>query len=222
MNRSPVKPLPSGQVVRADFPRFGVDASARFEIPQIEHASIMISDTLETFTLHYADLLALERVNVSADFHCVTTWSYPNVMWSGFRFRDVYEHLIKAHLPAYMDSSIVVFRGLDRYKSSLCLEDVLTDDVLIADRLDGEPLSAQHGAPLRVVAPAHYGYKSVKHLTKIELRRDEPLYRSFIPRIMQHPRARIAYEERGRYLPGWVFRYLYRPLIAPTVRKMNP
>jgi len=220
--RSPVSPLPPGQVIRSDFPRFGVSASAKFDIPQTEHANITIRGDLETFTLRYADLAALERVSVSADFHCVTTWCYPDVGWSGFRFRDVYEHLVKPHLPAQMTPSIMAFKGLDRYKSSLLLEDALADNVLIADQLDGAALSAQHGAPLRLVAPAHYGYKNVKHLTSIELWRDVPSYRSFMPHIMEHPRARIAYEERGRYLPGWIFRYLYRPLVGRTVRKMNP
>jgi hypothetical protein len=34
---------------------------------------------------------------------------------------------------------------------------------------------------------------------------------------MDHPRARVALEERGRGLPGWLLRYLYRPLIPGTV-----
>lgn len=220
--RAPLSPLPPGQLIRSDFPRFGASASAPFDIPQTEQASLTISGDLESFTLHYADLAALERVSVAADFHCVTTWCYPNVTWSGFRFRDVYEQLVKPRLPAQMTPSIVVLRGLDRYKSSLLLEDALMDHVLIADQLDGEALSAKHGAPLRLIAPAHYGYKNIKHLARIELWRDVASYRPAMPRFMEHPRARIAYEERGRYLPGWVYRYLYRPLIGFTVRQLNP
>jgi DMSO/TMAO reductase YedYZ molybdopterin-dependent catalytic subunit len=110
---------------------------------------------------------------------------------------------------------------LDKYKSSLLLEDALADDVLLADKLDAQPLSFEHGAPLRIVAPAHYGYKNVKHLSNIELLQDATSYKPRIPRFMEHPRARIAYEERGRYFPGWLLRYLYRPLIEGTVRKMK-
>jgi DMSO/TMAO reductase YedYZ molybdopterin-dependent catalytic subunit len=50
----------------------------------------------------------------------------------------------------------------------LLLSDLLAAEVLLADILDGLPLSMEHGAPLRLVAPAHYGYKSVKHLSGIE------------------------------------------------------
>jgi hypothetical protein len=38
---------------------------------------------------------------------------------------------------------------------------------------------------------------------------------------MDHPRARVAMEERGRIFPGWVLRYLYRPLIGPTVKRFQ-
>jgi DMSO/TMAO reductase YedYZ molybdopterin-dependent catalytic subunit len=101
------------------------------------------------------------------------------------------------------------------------MEDALRDNVLIADQLDGEGLSVIHGAPLRLVAPAHYGYKNVKHIAHIELWRDVASYRAYFPRFMEHPRARIAYEERGRYLPGWIYRYLYRPFIGLTVQQMK-
>ena len=56
----------------------------------------------------------------------------------------------------------------------MLLEDALADDVLLADRLDGAPLDAKHGAPVRLVAPAHYGFINVKHLCRIEVLTGEP------------------------------------------------
>ena len=47
----------------------------------------------------------------------------------------------------------VVFRGLDGYRAIVHIEDALQNDVLLADRLDDEPLSLAHGAPLRLVSP---------------------------------------------------------------------
>src|SRR6185436_19658550 len=99
------------------------------------------------------------------------------------------------------------------------LADLLAPDVLLADRLDGEPLSIAHGAPLRLVAPAHYGYKSIKHLNRIEFRRSSAGYRPIGFRFMQHPTARVANEERGQWFPGWLLRRLYRPLVGPTARR---
>ena len=42
-----------------------------------------------------------------------------------------------------------------------------------------------------------------------------------IQQMMDHERARVAYEERGRFISGWILRYLYRPLIAPAIRRMD-
>jgi DMSO/TMAO reductase YedYZ molybdopterin-dependent catalytic subunit len=113
----------------------------------------------------------------------------------------------------------VVLRGQDGYRAALPLEDLLADDVLLADALDGSPLAVEHGAPLRLVAPAHYGYKSVKHLSRIEFWRDDRRYRPAGFRFMDHPRARVLQEERGRRVPGWLRRYLYRPLVRPTMAR---
>ena len=119
------------------------------------------------------------------------------------------------------DATFVVLRGQDGARTSLPLEDLLASDVLLADQLNGQPLSIAHGAPLRLVAPAHYGYKSVKHLNRIEFWRSSANYRPFGLRFMVHPRARVASEERGQWVPGWILRYLYRPLIGPTAARFE-
>src|SRR2546425_11425010 len=62
-------------------------------------------------------------------------------------------------------------------------------------------LTLAHGAPLRVVAPDHYGYKSCKHLAAVEFGDDSIRGVGLI----QHPRGRVAAEERGRLLPGGLY-----------------
>ena len=107
----------------------------------------------------------------------------------------------------------------------MLLEDALADDVLLADRLDGVPLDAKHGAPVRLVAPAHYGFVNVKHLCRIELLTAEPAqshgaasgladlglrllgYRRFT-------RARVWEEERNAVVPARVIRLVGR-VIGP-------
>lgn len=69
------------------------------------------------------------------------------------------------------------------------------------------------------MAPAHYGYKSVKHLSRIELRATAPAVRPAALAFMDHPRARVAHEERGRWFPGWLPRHAYRSLIPRTVAR---
>ncbi len=101
-------------------------------------------------------------------------------------------------------------------------QDIL-DDVLLADRLDGASLGLDHGAPLRLVAPAHYGYKNVKHIAAIEFWRDRRNYRFPLPypTLMDHPRGRVAFEERGIGVPGWLLRCLYRLIVPFTVWNMR-
>ena len=77
------------------------------------------------------------------------------------------------------------------------MADLLNRDVLLADQLDGRPLTARHGAPLRLVMPAHYGYKNAKHLKAINFCQDQSDFQPPAFRFMGHLRGRVAAEERG-------------------------
>lgn len=216
-------PLPSGQRESKDFPRFGLGKFARrFPANTAKVELALRGDTEKTLTVG-PELLQLPRVDQTSDFHCVTTWSVRSLHWSGFRFADFYRDLVVPLVRPAQDASLVVFRGQDGFASSLPLDDLLQPDVLLADRLEGEALDIAHGAPLRLIAPAHYGYKNLKHIAAIEFWRDRRNYRfpQPYPRFMDHPRARVAFEERALGLPGWVFRYLYRPLVGPTSRNFR-
>jgi DMSO/TMAO reductase YedYZ molybdopterin-dependent catalytic subunit len=210
--------LPPGQRERADFPRFGATPFASRFPAQAERIQLRIGgDVREPLTLEQ-ELRHLPRVELLADFHCVTTWSRRSLAWGGVRFADFYRQLVVPLAGPAPEAGFVVLRAQDGYRSSLPLADLLADDVLLADTLDGAPLAIAHGAPLRLVAPAHYGYKNVKHLDCIEFRRSSTGYRPVGPRFMAHERARVAFEERGQWFPGWLLRWLYRPLIQPTAR----
>jgi DMSO/TMAO reductase YedYZ molybdopterin-dependent catalytic subunit len=170
--------------------------------------------------LHLPNALdGLPRVEQTSDFHCVTTWSCLGLHWGGVRFADFYARVIMPQAAPNPSATLVAFRAQDGARTAMMLEDLLASDVLLADRLNGAPLSVDHGAPVRLVAPGHYGYKWVKHLARIEFREPAAGYQVSGWRVMDHPRARVALEERGRLAPGWLLRYLYRPMIAPTVAR---
>jgi DMSO/TMAO reductase YedYZ molybdopterin-dependent catalytic subunit len=213
--------LPPGQRAMADFPRFGVAEFARRPLKS-NVVRLEISGALErSIVLTAAELGTLPRVTITADFHCAAGWSHRAATWSGFRFKDAWDKLILPNARPTGEIGLVVLRGQDGYRTALPLSDLLAPEVLIADRLNDEPLTIEHGAPIRLVAPAHYGYKSAKHLDRIELRTDDAGYRPLLPRLLDHPRARVALEERGQILPGWLLRYLFRPLIKPLIRKIK-
>lgn len=198
-----------------DFPRFGLPSYADFRLRRDDPATIRISGaTNAAVTLSPEELRTLPRVVQVSDFHCVTTWSAIGVRWGGYLFREVYRRLIE---PRFGTGDWVVFRGLDGYRTSMLLSDALAETVLLADALDGKPLTLEHGSPWRIVAPDHYGYKSVKHLAAIEFSS------FFVPGQgpNEHPRGRVRFEERGRIGPGWILRRAYRPLVGRVIEQMT-
>ena len=211
--------LPPGQRETDVMPSFGLTKFAYRFPTETEEISVDIGGDVGLSVRLSTELCELERIDQIADFHCVTTWTKRNVSWSGFRFIDFYEELVLTQARPESNTNFVVFGCQDGYRVGMQLEDLLLPDVILADRLEGQALPIAHGAPLRLVAPAHYGYKSAKHVANIEFWRDERNYRAAGFKLMDHPRARVKHEERGRTFPGWLLRQLYRPLVEPTKRK---
>lgn len=153
------------------------------------------------------DLEALDPRGHRADFHCVTTWSVRGLIWTGVPLREVFASLGITEAPA----PFLVARSGDRRKAAFMWQDAIAEDVVLATHLGGVRLDDRHGAPLRLVAPSQYGYKSVKHLVSIDFRATRPHTMS-----KEHLRARVALEERHPKLPGRALRLPYRLLISPT------
>jgi len=210
-------PLPPGQVEIDDFPRFGL-ANFAFRFPaETGRIEISVDGDVEHPTRFAAELGSLERVEQVSDLHCVTTWTRRGLRWGGWRFRDFYEQLVVPRVRPDADATLVVLRARDGLAQSLPLEDALAPDVLLVDQLDGARMSVTHGAPLRLIAPAHYACKSVRHLNAVEFWRDARHYRFPGPRLlMNHPRARVMHEERGTVFPPWVFRRVWPAMIPPV------
>jgi len=217
--------LPPGQRAIGEFPRFGT----HMHLPPPEvpaNPVIEIAGAVaEPFAVPLADLAALPRRELAADFHCVAGWSATGLRWEGVPFAAFYREVVEPALREGAPVTHLLFRGLDGYRFTVVLEDALADDVLIAQHLDGRPLDADHGAPVRLVSPSQYGFVSVKHLCRIEALTAEPRedYGAQLGwvelglRFLVSPdrRARVWHEERHRRLPNWFLRPVYRRLIAP-------
>lgn len=214
-------PLPPGQIERKSFPRFGLSQYANRFPSVVDTVSLEISGEFDASFILASELKSLKRVTQVSDFHCVTTWSTTSLEWSGYSFSEFYTKLILPKSHPEHPFSFVVFKGQDGYKTSLLLKDLLQPDTMLADTLDGKPLSIAHGAPIRLIAPKHYGYKNLKHLNRIDFYSSSQNVKQGFLRFMDHPRARVALEERAVGGPGWFFRYLYRPLIKSTVKQFE-
>jgi DMSO/TMAO reductase YedYZ molybdopterin-dependent catalytic subunit len=214
--------LPPGQFELGYYPRFGLFQFGPYCNAPVPPLRLKLGGDVQTeVTLDGAFLHELPRIEQTCDQNCVTTWAQRGLNWSGVRFRDLYEQIVLPQVRPAVDARYVVLRADDGYRTYFLLEDIVADDVLLVDTLNGMPLDSDHGAPLRLVAPAHYAFRSAKHLTSIEFKRNLRGYHSPALHWQEHPRSRVAHEERGVWFPGWLYRYLYRPIVWPTIWNMH-
>jgi DMSO/TMAO reductase YedYZ molybdopterin-dependent catalytic subunit len=107
----------------------------------------------------------LPRIQVFADFHCVTTWSRLGNLWEGVSVRQL---LTQSGVQATAKFVVIGADDSD-WTTNVPLAALLDDDVLLADTHDGVPIDADHGGPVRLVIPKLFAWKSAKWVNRIEL-----------------------------------------------------
>ena len=115
--------------------------------------------------LTWDEFQKLEQTAVTADMHCVTTWSRLDQKWEGVPFSKIVE-LAKPK----PEAKFVIAHSEYGFTANTPIEYCLRDDCLIAVRANGAPLTAEHGSPARLVVPRLYAWKSAKWLRGIEFR----------------------------------------------------
>jgi DMSO/TMAO reductase YedYZ molybdopterin-dependent catalytic subunit len=118
----------------------------------------------------WRDLQAYPQRDVLCDIHCVTAWSrFDNV------FRGVPVQLVLERAGVKPNATHALIHAAPDYTTNLPLGDLAREENLIATHHNGEPLSPEHGGPVRLLVPHLYLWKSAKWLTGIELLEgDEP------------------------------------------------
>jgi DMSO/TMAO reductase YedYZ molybdopterin-dependent catalytic subunit len=115
---------------------------------------------------NWEEFLKLPRVNVFADFHCVTRWSRLGNTWEGVSTQE----LLRQAGGALPQAAYVMAYGYDRgWTTNLPLAEFLADDALVAVSHDGEAITTGHGGPARLIVPQLYAWKSAKWLSGVEL-----------------------------------------------------
>jgi DMSO/TMAO reductase YedYZ molybdopterin-dependent catalytic subunit len=116
------------------------------------------------FRMTWNEFNSLPRTQVTSDFHCVTRWSRFDNTWEGVAFRDVLD-LVKLKPRA----GYVLVHGEQGYSANIPLPDLDRENVLFATHHDGQPLTPEHGYPVRLIVPHLYAWKSVKWVRGMEL-----------------------------------------------------
>jgi len=120
----------------------------------------------------------LPRTRVFADMHCVTRWSRLGNLWEGVSTREIVKHVTlrpeaKFVLVSAYDKGFSFSGGQTPWTTNMPLEYFLDEDCLFADTHDGQPISLEHGGPLRLVIPRLYAWKSAKWVRGIEFRAED-------------------------------------------------
>src|SRR5271166_5935474 len=117
----------------------------------------------QTFTL--ADLTSMPRTKVIKDYHCVTGWVVPQCHWVGVKLSD----FLNVVQPTEQAKYVLLASADGSYTESLSMDQTELPDVLLGYELNGKPLSAEQGFPLRLVIPDMYGFKYIKWVNQITL-----------------------------------------------------
>ena len=124
----------------------------------------IFGEVVEEVTLDYEQLRALPATEIRTDIHCVTRWSRFDAGFRGVHWRE----LAKLCRPT-AGARFVVAHAEHGFTTNVPLASIEAEGALLATHADGEPLTADHGAPLRLVVPGKYFWKSAKWLRGLEL-----------------------------------------------------
>ncbi len=189
--------LPPGQSLTNKFPvlHYG-------PVPQFDPLTwdFKVWGEVETpLRLSYDEFMQLPRTKLVMDIHCVTRWSKFDTEWEGVLVKTLLDSGLVKLRPGVQ---YVVQHAEYGFTTNLPLEITLAENFLLATHFNGEPITPEHGFPLRGVVGAipqselktPYFWKGAKWLRGLEFRVDDQP--GFWERAGYHNEADIWKEER--------------------------
>jgi DMSO/TMAO reductase YedYZ molybdopterin-dependent catalytic subunit len=95
--------------------------------------------------------------------HCVEGWR-ARILWEGVLVKDL---LLEAG--ANMSAPVIIFHASDGYSTALPLDYIMSNNILLANKMNGIEIPPERGFPFELVAESQYGYKWIKWVTQIEV-----------------------------------------------------
>jgi DMSO/TMAO reductase YedYZ molybdopterin-dependent catalytic subunit len=158
--------LPPGQRIVRDWPV--LDLGNQPEITP-ERFRLDIDGAAENpVSLRLEEFMALPQQESASDMHCVTQWSRYDNAWDGVAARTLLE-LVRPHAGARH----VIMHAEDGYTTNVRLDQFDQPDVFLVHSWEGQPLTRQHGGPVRVLIPRLYLWKSAKWIGRIEITKED-------------------------------------------------
>lgn len=120
----------------------------------------------------YDEILKMPQTSKVVDLNCVEGWSFTG-KWTGVKMSDLFKKT-----GIIDNASTVIFYSSDEYSTSLDLNYLLQNNIILAYKLNDVTLPPDRGFPFQLVAESKYGYKWAKWITRIEASNDSS-YRGY-------------------------------------------
>jgi DMSO/TMAO reductase YedYZ molybdopterin-dependent catalytic subunit len=125
----------------------------------------------DTLRLTLGDIRALPKKEIVFDFKCIEGWSQVT-HWGGVRLKTFIEHY------GLREKEALKYVGLETpdgvYYVGIDMKSALHPQTLLCYEMNGQPLSPEHGAPLRLIIPVKYGVKHLKRIGTLFFSDDRP------------------------------------------------
>jgi DMSO/TMAO reductase YedYZ molybdopterin-dependent catalytic subunit len=154
--------LPPGQYLTEKWPVLHAGSVPRTDLATWDFR--VFGEVENPITLSYEELQSLPQTEVTTDIHCVTRWSRFDARFKGVHWRE----LAKLVRPKPTARFVLAHAEHD-FTANVPLEALEDENALIVWEADGEPLTPDHGWPLRLMVPTRYFWKSAKWLRGLEL-----------------------------------------------------
>jgi DMSO/TMAO reductase YedYZ molybdopterin-dependent catalytic subunit len=124
----------------------------------------------EEVSISYKDFMKLPRKEFNNDIHCVTTWSKLDNVWEGIAVSEIMKFV-----KVKPEARYVMLHAEEGWNTNLPIADFLQETSFLGIKHNGQLLTPEHGAPVRMVVPHLYFWKSAKWLRGIEfMAKDKP------------------------------------------------
>ncbi|MCJ7734621.1 MAG: sulfite oxidase-like oxidoreductase [Anaerolineales bacterium] len=191
--------LPPGQSLTNKFPVLHYGSIPTFD-PECWRFKIW-GEVKQEITWTWEEFSQLPLTEIQLDIHCVTRWSKFDTLWKGISVQSLIEHGVLQLNPG---AAYVLQHAEGGYTTNLPLEIVLQENFLLATHFDGEPLTPDHGAPVRGMVghipgsgiKTTYFWKGAKWLTGLEFLTEDQL--GFWEKAGYHNEGDIWQEQRTR------------------------
>jgi DMSO/TMAO reductase YedYZ molybdopterin-dependent catalytic subunit len=154
--------LPPGQYLTEKWPVLHAGTVPRIDLATWDFR--VWGEVEEPLRLTWDEFRGLPSREITIDIHCVTRWSRFDTSFRGVHWSEVAK-LVRPKATA----RFVVAHAEQGFSANVPLAAIEDENALLAYEADGEPLTPDHGWPLRLVVPSRYFWKSAKWLRGLEL-----------------------------------------------------